>query len=448
MESVKDLGDGLILRPATKRDTDALVKFQIHAFANPDTGELDHYLGGWTRDLMRGRHPNFKPGDFLVVQDTKTNTIVSSTCLISQTWCYDEIPFGVGRIEIVATDAAYRRRGLVREQFRLLHEWSAQRGELVQAITGIPYYYRQFGYEFALNLAPARQTFVPQQIPELKKGEREAYRLRRATRKDLPFVAQVYQHGARRSLVHCEHNIAQLAYQQFFETDKFNGHRAQWCVIESRTGERVGALLHRLFVFQRRVNCYFYDLLPGVAWQAATPSVLRGLAHTASKLQVTDGKPFSQLSWYVDDNHPLVELFHENLGGAHGGYAWYLRVPDLPAFLERIAPVLEKRLGASPLKNYMGVLRLNFYTGGVEMIFENGKLRAVQPWCATAGDYGQSGFGDAMFPELTFLKLLFGYRALSELEAMFPDCTTANERDKALLNILFPKLPSHVLPIH
>ncbi|MCI0477317.1 MAG: GNAT family N-acetyltransferase, partial [Anaerolineales bacterium] len=330
------------------------MKFQLHAFANPDSGERDEYVGGWTRDLMRGKHPNFKPGDFLVVEDTKTNAIVSSTCLISQTWRYDEILFGVGRIEIVATDAAYRRRGLIREQFRVLHEWSAARGELAQAITGIPYYYRQFGYEFALNLSPARHTFVPQQIPELKKGEREPYRLRRATRKDLPFVLEVYQHGARRSLVHCERNVALLEYQQFFETDKFNGHRARWCVVESRAGERVGALMHRLFVFQGRVNCDFYDLLPGVSWQEVTPSVLRGLAQIASKLELSDKKPFTQLGWYTDDNHPFVELFPETSRPAYAPYAWYLRVPDLPAFLTRLAPVLEKRLAASSLAGYTG----------------------------------------------------------------------------------------------
>jgi len=28
-------------------------------------------------------------------------------------------------------------------------------------------------------------------------------------------------------------------------------------------------------------------------------------------------------------------------------YAWYIRVPDLPAFIRRIKPVLEKRLALS-----------------------------------------------------------------------------------------------------
>ena len=40
--------------------------------------------------------------------------------------------------ELVGTKKEYRRRGLVRQQFEVMHEWSAERGELVQIITGIP----------------------------------------------------------------------------------------------------------------------------------------------------------------------------------------------------------------------------------------------------------------------------------------------------------------------
>ena len=35
-------------------------------------------------------------------------------------------------------------------------------------------------------------------------------------------------------------------------------------------------------------------------------------------------------------------------------YAYYLRVPDLPAFMRRIGPVLEKRLAESVAIGYSG----------------------------------------------------------------------------------------------
>ena len=55
-----------------------------------------------------------------------------------------------GLPELVGTHPDYRRRGLVREQFEVLHRWSKERGHLMQAIAGIPYYYRRFGYEMAV----------------------------------------------------------------------------------------------------------------------------------------------------------------------------------------------------------------------------------------------------------------------------------------------------------
>jgi hypothetical protein len=52
-----------------------------------------------------------------------------------------------------------------------------------------------------------------------------------------------------------------------------------------------------------------------------------------------------------------------------------------------------------------------------------------------------------MFPDLTFLQLLFGHRSLDELEAAFPDCVTRGQEPRALLQTLFPKAPSKVWPI-
>lgn len=89
-----------------------------------------------------------------------------------------EFHFPVGRPEIVGTAPAYRRRGLVRAQFAEVHQWSKERGELVQVITGNPWYYRQFGYE--------------PNVPRLKPGLTEPYHIRPASADDLPLIARMY----------------------------------------------------------------------------------------------------------------------------------------------------------------------------------------------------------------------------------------------------------------
>lgn len=133
------LGEGLFLRWAELSDLEELIRFNIQIHS-PDPDKPVRWLGEWTRDLMVGDHPTTKASDFTVVVDqTQNGKIVSSLNLISQTWMFAGIPIGVGRIELVGTDLAYRRRGLIRSQMAIIHDLSRSKGEHIQAITGIPW---------------------------------------------------------------------------------------------------------------------------------------------------------------------------------------------------------------------------------------------------------------------------------------------------------------------
>ncbi|MCK4975408.1 MAG: GNAT family N-acetyltransferase, partial [Anaerolineales bacterium] len=169
---LKDLGDGLVLRQATPDDAEALAEFngKIHSDEGPD--QPFEGVAVWTRDLLERPHPTFKPSDFTIVEDVSNGKIVSSLNLISQSWSYSGIEFGVGRSELVGTHPDYRGRGLVRFQYEVIHGWSAMRGEMVQAITGIPYFYRKFDYEMTLNLGGGRAGYLPD-VPKLKQDEDE-----------------------------------------------------------------------------------------------------------------------------------------------------------------------------------------------------------------------------------------------------------------------------------
>ena len=130
--TLRDLGDGLVLRRANPTDVEELSEFngKLHGDNEPDARRV----AAWTRDLFEKPHPTYEVGDFTIVEDTRSGKIVSSMNLISQTWSYGGIEFGVGRPELVGTHADYRNRGLVRAQFEVVHQWSAERGELLQAI--------------------------------------------------------------------------------------------------------------------------------------------------------------------------------------------------------------------------------------------------------------------------------------------------------------------------
>lgn len=186
---IRDLGDGLILRHASKRDANALADFNSRIHSDGGWDQPDSRIAVWTRDLLTKPHPTLTPYDITIVEEVATGRIVSSLDLIPQTWTYQGIPFGVGRPELVGTLPEFRKHGLVHIQFEEFHRWCEQRELVVQAITGIPYFYRQFGYEMALELSGRRFGFEPN-VPKLKKGEKEKFHIRHAVKADLPFIVK------------------------------------------------------------------------------------------------------------------------------------------------------------------------------------------------------------------------------------------------------------------
>jgi hypothetical protein len=440
-EIIRDLGQGLILRRATPADAEALVAFQGEVHRAPGSQGPDEYVAAWTRDLMTRPHPAFRPTDFTLVEDADSGDIVSAACLISQTWTYGGIPFGVGRPELVGTHPDYRCQGLVRSQMEVLHEWSAARGERMQAITGIPYYYRQFGYEMCLHLDGGRSAYKPQ-IPNLKEGEEEAYRLRPADEADLPFIAELYEQGNRRYVVACHRDKA-LWRNELLGKSERNVIRRELTVIESVGGEPVGFLGQGGHMWRNQLSVLPFEIKPGVSWLAVVPSVARALWKSGEEQAKKDPKQeMTALFFWLGVEHPLYDVASSLLPHTRPPYAWYVRVPDLPGFLRHVAPVLEQRLASSSLVGHSGKLTISFYRSGLRLAFAQGRLSEVAPWQPTV----EKG-GDAAFPDLTFLQLLFGYRSLSNLRYAFADCRADEDEARALLEILFPKMPSYVWPV-
>ena len=68
------------------------------------------------------------------------------------------LELAAGQVELVATDPAYEGRGLVRSLMQWAHERSAACGHVLQVMIGIPYFYRLFGYEYAIDIPPPRRV--------------------------------------------------------------------------------------------------------------------------------------------------------------------------------------------------------------------------------------------------------------------------------------------------
>ena len=434
----QNLGDSLVLRWATPADTEALASFNVHIHSD-DLDDPEIWLARWTEDLMRGDHPTTRASDFTVVVDENAGgKIVSSLNLISQSWAYDGIPFGVGRPELVGTDPDYRRRGLVRAQMTAVHAKSAARGELVQAITGIPWYYRLFGYGMALDLGGGRD-FLWDRPGNDSKVEEELYQIRPATEADWSILQTLYEAHNRGALISRQRDEETWRYELTIP-NPISVYARHFYLVEliDSPHQPVAYVEYKQFG-----NSYFVRELgvrPDHSWRTVGLYLTRYFKKLADVLYEKEEKRLRGVTFGLGIGHPIYEALGRQLEEQRRPYAWYLRVPDLPAFLRHIAPILEKRLAESVLTGYSGTCRVNLYQQQFTLVFAQGKLQEVGSYEPKSVDDG-----DLQFPDTTFLSMLFGRNSWEELNAVHADCFPRTAEAAVLCSILFPRKPSWVV---
>jgi len=442
----RDLGDGLLLRWSTSEDTENIVELVSMVFRDGAEEPLNNPLGHLMRELMSGTHPVMGPGDFALVEDTRKqgNPLVACTCLWRHTWEYEGIPFRIGRPEIVASDPAYRNRRLIRAIFEVIHARSEAEGHLVQAITGIPYFYRLFGYEYALDLGGRCSVYVSL-LPQAKEDVPEPFSLRDAAWEDISLVQQLYDQQRASGGVSALIDEAWWRYQLGTWRATHSGEGWHIQMIVDGEGQSQGYVITPPTRRQDSLRVIDLAFMSGANAQAIMPSLLRALAGQGVQMSVRESGayPFSRIVFNLGRFHPVYTVLEKSMPATQEApYAWYVRVADLPKFIQLIAPVLERRLASSLVAGYSGELKFDFYRGGLRMVFERGSLHTVEDWRRPIWDANEDGG----FPPLVFLQLLFGYRSLDALRSAFPD-VWVNDNVELFVNALFPYRPSRVLPL-
>ena len=178
----QNLGDGLTLRAVSAR---ADVQRYIDLSARV-TNEGDIVA------RLLGHHPTTTHADYWLVVDEATGAAVSTTCLLPWRCQLDGLTLQVAMLEMVVTDPAYRQRGLVRKQIEHFHAVVAARGFDLSIIQGIPYYYRQYGYGYALDHTPLT-ALATWRIPDAPTGAPSPYEIRPATIADVADLTRLYQ---------------------------------------------------------------------------------------------------------------------------------------------------------------------------------------------------------------------------------------------------------------
>ncbi|KAG0369339.1 hypothetical protein BGZ54_010227 [Gamsiella multidivaricata] len=385
--------------------------------------------------LLRGNAGVMSEYDYALVENTLAkegeNPIVACVSLHAVPGYYGNVKLQYGRPECVGSLPAYRNRGLVRRLFlEMINPASDARGDIIQYIPGIPHFYRQFGYEYALsiptplrveNLAaaiPPRPTKAQESDPE---PESEPFSLRMPALDDIPYLLKMST--PKKLHVHAELGlIYDEAYWRYTIHDriqtaqsKYDCTRRSRIIVDAKTGKDCGVIVADM---GRSLTLTVFSLEDGYHYRDAIHPVLRQMIdilnqpnrwelkeekEAAAKAQsnAIDAKSDSgdeskkdeekqktvrepkvkAITSFLDRKHPVSRLLESASTPMPWNYKLYTRILSYAKFILKVAPELEARLAKSPLAGITVTLHCDFFRKmlgtsgrGLEVVIRNGKI--------------------------------------------------------------------------
>lgn len=391
------LPGGLVLRPATPADVASAARLLVNRGDPADAVDLELVIRTEGHD-----------GVAVVVDGDR---VVSTLTLLDEVVHIDGVSVPAGQVELVATESGYEGRGLVRALMAWGHERSRARGHLLQVMIGIPYFYRQFGYSYAMPMAPWRPLkTVPPAAPDLD--------IRRARDADIPAMQALQERAQSEVDVRMGHTPACWRWLVA------RGGSEQW--VAERRGTIVGtcrtvlphegAAVAELAVATDDVAT---ALLAHVAARATADVAVQQRAGVASATQRFLGPAIAKNDWY------------------------YARVARLAPLLEHLESTLLRRLDGAGLADRTHDVLLSSWRSHVRFSIGPDGFRLLADGGPEQAPISKGGSGvppDAIPP------LLLGPYGAAGLEERLPDCYLGRQRD--VMSALFPPQSSDLLTFY
>jgi predicted acetyltransferase len=159
---------------------------------------------------LRDNHPSMTFKNFFSLWDG--DRMVATLNLIPQTWSLGGIELKVAEMGLVAFDPDYRNKGLQRILNKHFDKHLKEDCYHLAAIEGIPFFYRQFGYEYSVSLdewASLPLQNLPTQM---------SYDISSLITEDVPRVMELLEVCQKKYLVHS------IRSREEWEAQERNGH--------------------------------------------------------------------------------------------------------------------------------------------------------------------------------------------------------------------------------
>ena len=409
----------------TDEEVEELLKFHTIVHPDDDPDELRRQINklpGFGREL------NF------CIRDTAKNEIVCALNAIPGVWCYEDVPLKNLELGWVGTLKEQRRKGLFKSLYTHFDKL-LQEGEYdLSTIQGIPYYYRQFGYDFILPMSRTLWLTVDQ-IPQIDEKTSPPFmklNIREATSGDIDNLMKLYEEHNRQVQVHVARNQELWTIQEKVKREYDKDF--QTVVLENEEG--VQGYLRFVLILDTGVGMHG----SGKALQVIE-SRIRSFAGVRRVLQFLREKALEHSIYRLSVSGPTTNNLSRivlDLGGnIRGGWKFQIRIPNMLQLLRKIQPVLEKRLVGTMFEGLTKELALNTFRNCYVLNFVNGRIESIT-------DSGMQEVDENRpfrAPPNDLVRLVLGEYSIDELSYNNIDFIV-NKGLKSLIRTLFPKRES------
>ena len=366
--------------------------------------------------------PRMERKYWFIAEDEDSGQIVSAFALLPWTLELDGVALKVAEMGIVGTLEEHRGKGLMRRLNAEFDRTLAEERFDLSIIQGIPGFYQQFGFHYALPLE--NHINLPLHAVA-EKEDRKPCSFRLAGLEDMPFLLRedaTYRSSFSISSVRDEAN-----WHYMLTESRQTEYRSEFWIMEGEGGER--------FYFRVPQDGFGKGLIISEISEAIHYDALESLLLFCREKALERDKPYIRLNLHGDSAAGRMAV---SMGAEAGRpYAWQIKFPNIENYLKKIAPVFEKRMQASAFAGYTGTFRLNFFKKSVDLVWSGGRLAQVRPGEGDCGD--TFSIAADLFPSLCL-----GHRSWRDLQQIRPDIFPSSGKSALLAETLFPPTVSWI----
>jgi hypothetical protein len=419
----QDLGDSLVMRNACKEEIPALLE---HFRAVHSENVIDELRA------MLELYPRFSWEDSFIIVKPESREMISCIILLQNAWVLGGIEFSSVEMEAVGTLEPYRYRGHMHILNDAFEKRVAKLQPVIQAIAGIPNFYRNFGYEYAATLGGGYPV-TPGFVPSLAEGQLEPVTFEEVD--DTRFKEFLRYREAHLS----DRTLSRTWYRSMHPED------AAYLLFEPASDQQEAFFFYLLKEHKKTVGAFYLsrweNRIDVVELYLDSHSYVDAVLRFAiTKAQEWGGLPVrvvppnqAQIREYVQARSAMKAI---------NRYAWYIKIPSIPRFVETLKPLLSDRLKNTEFQRYTGELKITDYKEGYTLTFNQGEFKGI-----SKNEDRDPGKYNLRMPRGALTRLLMGYETFDALAGHEPD-VMCSATMQPLVRILFPQLEANVDPYY